>query len=234
MDSISAKKMAKKISKIIKPQNPNYDYIRDVFKFVRQELNVVPVTTTTKKLPYVPTEDEIRKLYKAVWNSEDIKYVLIVKTLLYTGIRVSELINITLNDVNLTECQIKINSGKGNKDRVVPFPTNFKEALAIHIGQSRKENREYLYESGFRRNYTDRGIRKILARYTEEAGIERSISPHRLRHFLFTWLKKQNIDDALIQPYSGHKKRDSLEIYSKLSITEAQEKYNEVISKFPV
>lgn len=233
MDNISAKKMAKKISKIIKPQNPNYDYIRDVFRFVRQELNV-PVTTTTKRLPYVPTEDEIRKFYKAVWNSDDIKYVLIVKTLLYTGIRVSELINITLNDVNLTECQIKINNGKGNKDRVVPFPTNFKEALAIHIRQSKKENREYLYESGFRRNYTDRGVRKILARYTKEAGIERSISPHRLRHFLFTWLKKQNIDDALIQPYSGHEKRDSLEIYSKLSITEAQEKYNEVISKFPV
>ena len=58
MDNISAKKMAKKISKIIKPQNPNYDYIRDVFRFVRQELNV-PVTTTTKILPYVPTEDEI-------------------------------------------------------------------------------------------------------------------------------------------------------------------------------
>ena len=145
MNNVSAKKMAKKISKLIKPQNPNYDYIRDIFRFVRQELNV-PVTTTTKKLPYVPTEDEIRKFYKAVWNSDDIKYVLIVKTLLYTGIRVSELISITLNDVNLTECQIKINNGKGNKDRVVPFPTNFKEALAIHIRQSKKENREYLYD----------------------------------------------------------------------------------------
>ena len=137
MDNISAKKMAKKISKIIKPQNPNYDYIRNVFRFVRQELNI-PVTTTTKKLPHVPTEDEIRKFYKAVWSSEDIKYVLIAKTLLYTGIRVSELTNITLNDINLTECQIKINNGKGGKDRVVLFPTNFKEALAIHIRQSKK------------------------------------------------------------------------------------------------
>tara|TARA_B110000091_G_C13737177_1_gene441655 strand:- start:59 stop:757 length:699 start_codon:yes stop_codon:yes gene_type:complete len=229
----SAKKMATKISKIIKPQNPNYDYLRDVFRFVREELNV-PVTTTTKKLPYVPTEDEIRKLYKAVWDSDEIKYVLIVKTLLYTGIRVSELIKITLDDIDLTECRIRINNGKGDKDRVVPFPESFKEALALHIKQNKKENRLYLYESGFRRNYTDRGIRKILARYTKEAGIERSISPHKLRHFLFTWLKKQNIDDALIQPYSGHEKRDSLEIYSKLSITEAQAKYNEVISKFPI
>lgn len=70
-------------------------------------------------------------------------------------------------------------------------------------------------------------------RYTKLAGIERSISPHKLRHFLFTWLKKQNIDDAFIQPYSGHSKRDSLEIYSKLSLADTQDKYNDVIGDFP-
>ena len=55
-----------------------------------------------------------------------------------------------------------------------------------------------------------------------------------LRAFLFTWLKKQGIDDALIQPYSGHETRKSLEVYSKLSITEAQKNYDEIIKKFPV
>jgi integrase/recombinase XerD len=73
-----------------------------------------------------------------------------------------------------------------------------------------------------------------LARYAEQAGIKRRISPHRLRHFLLTWLKKQGIDDALIQPYSGHSTRQSLEIYSKLSIEEAQKQYDQVIGKFPV
>jgi integrase/recombinase XerD len=60
------------------------------------------------------------------------------------------------------------------------------------------------------------------------------MSPHKLRHFLLTWLKKQGIDDALIQPYSGHESRQSLEIYSNLAITEAQKEYNGVISQFPV
>lgn len=99
----------------------------------------------------------------------------------------------------------------------------------FHIKQYKKENREYLFESNFRRQYTDRGIRKILMKYTNLAGIERSISPHKLRHFLFTWLKKKGIDDALIQPYSGHERRDSLEIYSRLSLSDAQKKYSEVI-----
>jgi integrase/recombinase XerD len=58
--------------------------------------------------------------------------------------------------------------------------------------------------------------------------------PHRLRHFLVTWLKTQGVDDALIQPYSGHETRTSLEIYSRLAITEAQREYDAVIDRFPV
>jgi len=85
-----------------------------------------------------------------------------------------------------------------------------------------------------KRPYRDRGIRKILEQYSREAGIEHSISPHKLRHFLFTWLKKQGTDDALILPYLGHESRKSLEIYSKLSISDAQSEYADIISKFPV
>ena len=233
MSRISAKKMSKRIAKILSEQNPNYDYIRDVFRFVRKDLNI-EVTKRNTRLPYVPTEEEVQKFYEAVWSANDTKHILIVKVLLYTGVRVSELIKIKIEDINLKECQIKIIEGKGKKDRVVPFSPNFKEILGLHIKQYVGENRLYLFESSFRKGYTDRGIRKILMRYTKLAGIERSISPHKLRHFLFTWLKKQNIDDALIQPYSGHDKRDSLEIYSKLSLADAQSKYNDVIGDFPV
>ncbi len=56
----------------------------------------------------------------------------------------------------------------------------------------------------------------------------------KLRHFLFTWLKKQGIDDALIQPYSGHETRQSLEVYSKLSLADSQKAYNNIIDKFPI
>jgi integrase len=58
--------------------------------------------------------------------------------------------------------------------------------------------------------------------------------PENLRHFLFTWLKAQGVDDALIQPYSGHETRTSLEIYSRLAITDAQRECDAVIDRFPV
>ena len=75
---------------------------------------------------------------------------------------------------------------------------------------------------------------KLLAKYAEAAGLSKPISPHQLRHFLLTWLKKQGIDDALIQPYFGHSSRQSLEIYSRLSIGEAQEIYEQAMLKFAV
>jgi integrase/recombinase XerD len=98
----------------------------------------------------------------------------------------------------------------------------------------KKNNAVYLFESSWKKKYTDRGIRKMLAKYSELAKMRENISPHKFRHFLFTWLKKQGIDDALIQPYSGHSERSSLELYSKLAITEAQKEYNKVIDQYPI
>jgi integrase/recombinase XerD len=75
------------------------------------------------------------------------------------------------------------------------------------------------------------GSRSARSNY---AKIAASISPHTLRHFMFTWLKTQGIDDALIQPYSGHATRQSLELYSRLALIEAQQRYRDVIGGFLV
>ncbi|CAO4847606.1 MAG: Tyrosine recombinase XerC [Holosporales bacterium] len=224
---------AKQFARFLVKENPDYNYLRELFRHIRFALEIEP-DKAPKNLPYVPTEEEIKKYYTVVWQSRNMQNVTIIKTLLYTGARVSELVRILISDVDFDRCQIRINQGKGKKDRIVPFPESFKEVLAIHAQSVLKKGGKYLFESSWKKPYSDRGIRKILAIYSKEAGMKESISPHKLRHFLFTWLKKQGIDDALIQPYSGHESRQSLEIYSKLSIGEAQESYENVIAKFPV
>ena len=226
-------KIAKQLIKYLRPQRPDYNYLRDLFRHLRKELDI-SVTTTPKKLPLVPTEEEIKKYYEAVWQEKNTQHMVMIKTLLYTGIRVSELIRVKISDIDLERCQIRINKGKGGKDRIVPFPISFREILSMYITQIQEKKTVYFFESSWKKAYSDRGIRKILMKYTQAAGIESSVSPHKLRHFLLTWLKKQGIDDALIQPYSGHESRQSLEIYSRLSIQEAQKEYNENIGKFPV
>lgn len=229
----SPKEKAKQFAKTLRKENPDYNYLREIFRHLRKELSV-EVEHNNKKLPYVPTEEEIAKYYKVVWQARNMQHVLMIKTMLYTGVRVTELVHIQLSEVDFDRCQIRITDGKGKKDRIVPFPNRFKEVLAVHVHNRRSKGGKYLFESSWKKPYTDRGIRKILEQYSREAGMEHSISPHRLRHFLFTWLKKNEVDDALIQPYSGHESRKSLEIYSKLSIGDAQEKYDEVIGKFPI
>lgn len=229
----SAKKKAKELAKYLRGERPDYAYLKSLFQHLRAELEI-EIPKTSKKLPYVPTEEELKRYYDVVWKAKNFQDMMIVKTLLYTGARVSELINIKLTDVDYHYSQIRINKGKGNKDRIVPFPQSFKELLAMHADSMAKKQAVYLFESSWKKKYTDRGIRKVLAKYSEEAGLVQNLSPHKLRHFLFTWLKKQGIDDALIQPYSGHESRKSLEVYSRLAITDAQQEYNEVINRFPI
>ena len=227
------RKKAKQLSRYLRKENPDYNYLRELFRHLREELEV-EVIVAPKKLPYVPTEEEIQKYYKAVWETRNMQHMVIIKTLIYTGARVSELIKIKLENVDFDLCQIRIEQGKGKKDRIVPFPREFKEVLAIHADNTLRKGGAYIFESSWKKPYTDRGIRKILARYTRLSGMKRSISPHKLRHFLFTWLKRNGIEDALIQPYSGHESRKSLEVYSKLSITDAQKEYTNVMKKFPI
>lgn len=228
------KEKAKQLIKLLESESPDYNYLREVFRQIRKELDVHVNACSSKKLPRVPTEEEIAKYYEAVWKSRNMQHVVMIKTLLYTGVRVTELIHIKLSDIDFDRCQIRINQGKGKKDRIVPFPNRFREILAIHVHNSRENKQSSLFESTWKKPYTDRGIRKILAQYTQKAGIEHSISPHKLRHFLFTWMKQQGVDDALLQPYSGHESRQSLEIYSKLSLNDAQPIYDSKINDFPV
>lgn len=227
------KEIIKKISKILRDERPDYIYLRDLFKKIREEFDI-KVTTHAKRLPYVPTEEELKQYYNIVWQARNTKHMVLIKILLYTGIRVQELVDLKINDIDFDRNQIRINQGKGNKDRIVPFPQSFRETLMLYVNAELAKGAVCLFESNRKKPFTTRGIRKILADYAMEAGIQQSLSPHKLRHFLFTWLKKQGVDDALIQPYSGHETRQSLEVYSKLSLTDAQEVYNEKIDKFPI
>jgi integrase/recombinase XerD len=138
----------------------------------------------------VPTKAEIRAFNGAVREARRPGDGILITTLLYTGVRVSELVRIRIADVDLDACRSRITQGKGGKDRLVPFPPASKETLALHVDARRRLARCFLFESSWKKPYNDCGVRKILARYT-----------------LFTRLKTQGIDDALIQPYSGHASR---------------------------
>jgi integrase/recombinase XerD len=228
-----ARVKAEVFAKLLQGEFPDYDYLREIFRCLRKELNVA-VMHKQKEAPYVPTEAEIKKYYEAVWKSRKMKHVVLIKTLLYTGIRVSELIHVKIADVDFDRCQIRVAGLRGKQDRIVPFPNSFTEILAMHAETIKKRKGEYLFESTWRKPYTDRGVRKILTRYAEAAGITNSLSPKRLRYFLVNWFKKQGLEEAFIKPYTGYETDQSIEKYEKISVNEAKNIYKNAIGRFPI
>ena len=120
-----AKRKAHQLATTLRHERPDYVYLKEVFRQLRAELGIV-VPRTPKRLPYVPSEEEIHRYYETVWRTRKLGDLVLIKTLLYTGVRVSELVAIRLTDVDFDRCQVRINEGKGRKDRVVPFPSLFK------------------------------------------------------------------------------------------------------------
>jgi len=92
-------------------ERPDYTYLKEGFRQLRVEVGVA-VPRTPKRLPYAPTEDEIRRYYETVWRPRKPSDLVLIKTLLYTGVCVSELVAIRLADVDFDRCQIRINEGK--------------------------------------------------------------------------------------------------------------------------
>jgi integrase/recombinase XerD len=227
------RKKAKQLARYLRDEQPDYAYLKSIFRHLREQLDIT-VPRPQKSLPNVPDKDDLQRLHQAFWDAGRMQDVLIFRTLLYTGARVGELVQIRLQDVDLKQHQIRIQAGKGNKDRIVPFPEAFRELLAVHIDKMTQQKATFLFESNRKAPYSERGIRKMFARYSQQAQLENTISPHQLRHFLLLWLKKQGIDDALIQPYSGHASRQSLEVYSKLALQEAQQSYDQFMKDFPI
>ncbi len=152
------KKKARELAKYLRSERPDYAYLKSVFWALREELEV-EVPAPSRRLPDTPSEDEIRRYYEAVWQTRNVGDMVLIKTLLYTGVRVSELIRIKLSDVDFARFQIRINIGKGGKDRIVPFPAVFKETLALHAASMKGKGATYLFESSWKKPYSDRGVR---------------------------------------------------------------------------
>ncbi len=106
-DRTPPKKKAKELAKYLKAERPDYPYLKSVFRAVRDELEI-PVPQRSTRLPEVPTEEEIRLFYQAVWNCRNFADMVLIKTLFYTGVRVSELVSIRLDEADVDRCQIRI------------------------------------------------------------------------------------------------------------------------------
>jgi integrase/recombinase XerD len=200
MVRIPPKKMADQIARLLQEQNPDPSYVKKVFEYVRQELSLKGGTVKPKRVPELMTEEELNRFYKAVWHASNRMHMVMLKLILYTGIRNEELVNLRIEDVDLDLMRIRIDLEKGKKTRQVLLPQSFKEELAAYVGIRHKKGAVYLFESNRRSKYTRRSIRGIVKRYAQIAGITRRIHPHLFRHQLLTYLTGNK---GIVEPMSS-------------------------------
>jgi integrase/recombinase XerD len=233
MERIPPKEMAKKLANQLRPQRPDYHYLKHVFQQVRAILDVTP-DSKQKRLPELLTDQELISFYDTVFRDRDRKHAVMIKLLIFTGVRNAELAKIRLADVDLDGLKIRIEQGKGSKDRYVLIPASFRGELMQYIENQKEKMATYLFESNRLKPYSTRRIRQIVKHYAEDAGITKRVYPHLFRHQIITYLTKQGIISPKLQLLSGHSEERSLAIYRDLALSDVAGEYEEAMKSFPI
>ncbi len=202
------------VARIVRKAGLDYVAWRYVAKKVRQVCDLHP-EKKGRRLPRVLTTDEFRRFYQVVDRAEDVQHALMLRLLFFTAVRVSELCNFGVSDVDLEACKIRVNQGKGSKDRYVLFGKGFATALRTHIA-AHPHNR-WLFQTQRHGKFSTRRVQQIVSHYAQEAGVK--ATPHTFRHQAITWLTRHSgLADAELQLITGHSKRETLAIYQHVAL----------------
>ena len=183
--------------------------------------NKVNTPKVEKKAPMILTADEVEILLSQP-KSDDLKGIrdkAMLEFAYATGMKVSEIINLDLKDVNLVDSYVVCNEGYSK--RVVPLGRISKEALVEYLDNSRPyllktEDEKPLFVNVMGNRLTRQGFWKIIKQYQEQAHIEKEITPHVLRHSFATHLLQNGADMRAVQTMLGHTDIASTQVYMKL------------------
>jgi integrase/recombinase XerD len=163
-----------------------------------------------KKLPTVLTKDEVKKLFDSALT---FKSRLILQLLYSSGLRVGEIVNLQSKDFDFSENIGWVRSGKGKKDRMFVISQKLSSKLKKFINKN--PNWNFVFSKN--KPLTTRNIQKIVTKVATLAGLEKSISPHTLRHSFATHLLDAGVDLRRIQKLLGHESISTTEKYTHVS-----------------
>lgn len=151
-----------------------------------------------------------------------------------SGLRASEVVNLTFNQVDFDNRIMKV-SGKGNKDRLVPFTNSAKEAMLNYINGLRKdllkEDTKYIFLNSQGNKMTVRGLEYILDEIETKTGLYGKIHPHMLRHSFATKMLNRGADLRTIQELLGHSSIETTSIYTHVAYENMKETYEKTFPR---
>lgn len=213
--------------------------IKSFFHFLLQEKIVAQDPTCNletprlpKNMPRVLSREQVDLLLEQpqIGNPPGMRDKAMLELIYATGLRVSELINLNIQDVNLELGYLRC-IGKGSKERIVPVGSLAQDAIREYLDRSRlkllKKNKDdalFLNQRGNR--ITRQGFWKILKQYVKQAGINTVITPHTLRHSVATHMLENGADLRTVQELLGHEDITTTQIYTHLTNSHLKEVYD--------
>ncbi len=212
--------------------------IRSFYRYLLREeiITVSPVATTSspkldKRLPTFLTPEETVRLLEAPNLSmpQGQRDRALMELLYASGLRVSELVSLDLEQINLNTDEIRV-WGKGAKERVALMGKPAAMALGAYLSQGRlkllgKKRSRALFVNRDGGRLTERSIQRILEKYTLVAGISKKVHPHTLRHTFATHLLDGGADLRVVQELLGHANLASTQIYTHVTKSQARKVY---------
>lgn len=189
-----------------------------------------------KKAPVILTVNEVNALLEQPMNGspKEIRDKAMLELLYATGIRVSELIGLSMNDLNLQVGYITCRDGQ--KERMMPFGRNAKQAMVRYLDQGREallkgKESEWLFTNCNGRAMSRQGFWKIIKCYGAKAGIEADITPHTLRHSFAAHLLRGGADIHAVQAMLGHSDAATTQMYAAYSDSTVREAYRDAFMR---
>ncbi|MCD8179918.1 MAG: site-specific tyrosine recombinase XerD [Firmicutes bacterium] len=183
-----------------------------------------------KKAPQILTGAEVELLLEQpkTTDNKGVRDKAMLELLYATGIRVSELINLEITDVNIPMSFIRCRGGK--KERIIPMGNKAKEALCDYIQNAREcmiknESETALFVNCGGMRLSRQGFWKLIKHYQHEAGIKTEITPHTLRHSFAAHLLENGADLHSIQEMMGHADISSTQVYSRMVNSKLKDVY---------
>jgi len=201
-------------------------------------LQEVKAPKRTKSLPKSLNEDEVKNLISALddYQSFDtpssyseslrLRNKLILALLYSSGLRVSELVPLKTDILDMDERTVRIR-GKGEKDRIVLFDQNTKVLMEEYL-EKRSNDSEYLFVNRSGNHLTPRYVQMMIKDYARIAGIKKKVTPHILRHSFATHLLKNGVDIRAIQQLLGHSNLSTTQIYTSVDMQTLKTVYDRV------
>jgi tyrosine recombinase XerD len=220
--------------------------LRSYFKFLAREnlLETNPATGFTtprleKRLPNFLYLEEVNSLLASPAGDDPLglRDRAILEVLYSTGLRVSELVGLNLEDIDSSK-MTRV-EGKGGKERLVPIGSYAIKAISRYLEKRGeligtairlkiKPDREALFLNRWGKRISDRGIRFVINKYLRPANIDKAVSPHTLRHTFATHLLDRGADLRVVQEMLGHKSLSTTQIYTHVTKERLKKVYDKV------